>query len=556
MNKKSASALTVDYYVNNFHALVSFVTETYDDLLTPDEKSWYATICSLSDSGQRLYIRLLSRQRSTFRISRLGYTEISNLTQAAAELAANGLSTGAPVENLQLLVQSFTKRELINRLELQRCDHLSRGEMLERIVSGPDEALRRHLRVLQRSDNWVTPLGHHHFTFMQLCFFGNLHQGISEFVMRDLGNVRYANYEIFQSARPFRSRQQIEAHLKYYELVSLFDSADQRSAKALLQLVDQLPYCPEDDKLLRRRVDRFRNSVARQLERLSCHEAAMRLYEQAVCPPARERRVRWLLSELRLNEAHELCRQMLNKPFHDAEAQVAQRLMKLWRKSSNLPVEKTRRFRPQVSRLVLKYTTERVERAACEFYNRRGQCHYVENSLFNGVLGLLIWDAVFQSVPGAFFNPFQSAPADFYQPAFTRNRDALISLRFSEIKKPTQFQLRVLNNFELHYGTANPFVHWQKLEPPLLSEAIKRIPGEHWLAIFKRMICDLRENMSGLPDLIFFPPGGGYELIEVKGPGDTLQANQQRWLAYFYEHQISSRVVKVQWSKPLTTDKN
>lgn len=553
MNKKPTSALTVDYYVANFHALVSFVTETYDDLLTPAEKAWYAAICSLSDSGQRLYIRLLSRQRSTFRISRLGYTEIADLTKAASELAARGLSTGTPVENLQLLAQCFTKRELIDRLQLQRWDKLSRVDILDRMLSASDQARKHYLRILQQTDSWVTPRGHQHFTLMQLCFFGNLHQGVNEFVMRDLGNVCYADYEISLSERPFRSRQQIESHLKYYELLSLFDCADRRNAQALLQLVDQLPDCAADDALLRRRIDRFRNSVARQLERLSCHETAMHLYEQAVCPPARERRVRRLLSELRLDEAHELCKEMLNAPFHDAEAQVAQRLMKLWRKRSNLPVEKTHRFRPQISRLVLKYTTERVERAACDFYNRRGRCHNVENSLFNGVLGLLIWDAVFQSVPGAFFNPFQSAPADFYQPAFTRNRSALINSRLSEIKEPAQFQSRVLKNYELHYGIANPFVHWQKLGLPLLSEAIKQIPGEHWLAIFNRMLCDLRENTTGLPDLIFFPTGGGYELIEIKGPGDALQSNQQRWLAYFYEHQITSRVVKVQWFRTHTT---
>jgi VRR-NUC domain len=37
-------------------------------------------------------------------------------------------------------------------------------------------------------------------------------------------------------------------------------------------------------------------------------------------------------------------------------------------------------------------------------------------------------------------------------------------------------------------------------------------------------------------------------MIEVKGPGDRLQDNQIRWLAYCAEHGIPARVVHVQWA--------
>ena len=50
-----------------------------------------------------------------------------------------------------------------------------------------------------------------------------------------------------------------------------------------------------------------------------------------------------------------------------------------------------------------------------------------------------------------------------------------------------------------------------------------------------------------MPDLIFFPSRGGYELIEVKGPGDRVQANQLRWMRYFAEHDIPHRVTWVEW---------
>jgi hypothetical protein len=51
-----------------------------------------------------------------------------------------------------------------------------------------------------------------------------------------------------------------------------------------------------------------------------------------------------------------------------------------------------------------------------------------------------------------------------------------------------------------------------------------------------------------MPDLIHFPDAGGYQWVEVKGPGDRLQQNQQRWLAFFAEHTIPHQVIYVQWS--------
>ncbi|MEK9713927.1 MAG: VRR-NUC domain-containing protein, partial [Thalassolituus sp.] len=75
--------------------------------------------------------------------------------------------------------------------------------------------------------------------------------------------------------------------------------------------------------------------------------------------------------------------------------------------------------------------------------------------------------------------------------------------------------------------------------------AISRIPLAHWRACFEFLLKDLRHHRAGLPDLIRFPQEGGYELIEVKGPGDTLQKNQKAWLAEFARAGIPARVLHV-----------
>ncbi|KAG1240591.1 hypothetical protein G6F68_017511 [Rhizopus microsporus] len=53
--------------------------------------------------------------------------------------------------------------------------------------------------------------------------------------------------------------------------------------------------------------------------------------------------------------------------------------------------------------------------------------HYVENALINSLFGLLCWPAVFAPLPGAFFHPFQRAPADLDAPDFHQRRAALFN---------------------------------------------------------------------------------------------------------------------------------
>jgi len=55
--------------------------------------------------------------------------------------------------------------------------------------------------------------------------------------------------------------------------------------------------------------------------------------------------------------------------------------------------------------------------------------------------------------------------------------------------------------------------------------------------------------MTGFPDLVLFRDDDEfYEFIEIKGPGDTVQPNQLRWMQQFSENRIPYRVVNVRWA--------
>lgn len=553
MQSGNTDTLASDYYLANFHSLAGFVQDNYRDMLTDVENRWYSQLCDCTIAAQQLYIRLLTRKGSIFRLSKLHYDEIPGLAEARLVLAEAGLSDNEPPTSLQTLLSAYTKPEISRLLTLKVRAGVSRVDLVNSILDAESSLQAAYLQKLQQADQWVTIGGHQHWTVYTLCFFGNLYQSSTDFVLRDLGSVSYEPYQINPDTRAFSSRSQVDAHLRYFECEALFDTINIRQEDQLLWLVQQLPEQVPGDLNLKRRLDRLRNRVARQLERLGSIDRALDLFVVSSHPPARERQVRIHMKRGDLDVACVLVEAMLCEPFNEAEKSVANVLLLKLNKARGLKVPPQPRFRPDTTTLVLQPSTARVELAARAFYARQGFCFYTENSLVSSVLGLFIWDIIFYPVKGVFFNPFQAAPADFYEPDFTVQRANLLEERFTELANAAQFSARIMKGYIEHRGKSNPWVRWGQISEDLLSQALQQVPVKHWEAMFRRLLQDPRENAAGFPDLILFRDSGGYEFIEIKGPGDTLQKNQQRWMRYFADHHIPCRVVNIRWATQIPT---
>jgi len=175
---------------------------------------------------------------------------------------------------------------------------------------------------------------------------------------------------------------------------------------------------------------------------------------------------------------------------------------------------------------------------------------YVENTLVNSLFGLLFWDAIFACVRGAFYHPFQSAPADLYSPRFQARRQAQFDAGFASLRDDAHRDV-IKRNFTDKQGIQSTFVFWGALTEPLLDLALECIPSVHLQRCFERLLLNLSENRSGLPDLIqFWPSMRRYRMIEVKGPGDRVQDNQLRWMEYCAEHEIPVAVCHARWAEP------
>ena len=540
------------YYLDNVLTLFAQLRRVYSDILDADTLEFLDQFDALGEDARLLCIRLLNRTPECYRRSKLHYAEIGELDSAIGELEANDfIRLNGDIEKTTLL-SLYTLAELRALLRefpaLEDSARLRRGELEALLLeSAGDDFFSR----LAAQDDYLQLRRQDDYLLCQMLFFGNLNQSMTDFVLRDLGLNPYESYPIDSQHRAYRSPLEIEQHWLLYQLQALFDMTDASDAEALLELEQLIPGDIDNNAPGYRKSEHLRYEIARQLERLGELKAAQRLYRRCCLPPSRERRARIHAARDKPEKAIALCERIIAEPMDEQELQFAcQFSLRLGKRHDLAPpagAEQLRiTHRPPIVDLELAYS-DSVERAVADYYGNDGTCHYVENSLFNGVLGLLIWDVVFAPLPGAFYNPFQYRPSDFYAHDFCQRRRDLLEQVWSEIDDNDDIWRLVSTRWREKQGLMNPLVNWPGLDLDLIQCALERIDHAHWRAVFERILKDLRNHRAGFPDLIHFPADGGYCLIEVKGPGDSLQQNQQRWMQFFDSRAIPHRLARVSW---------
>jgi hypothetical protein len=563
--------LPVGYYVGNFLAILDFVDSHYDDVLTLDEKTFSRTFRSLSLDARRLYVRLMSRKGPLFRSDTLVYNEIDDIEGAAEELVQKGfLEVNGPWELEHELVL-LRKPEVLKLISCcAQSSHpvpsttalkaLRRDQLVELTMAIPNQhEVRDYLRGLF---HLYRPLKEREILIYRLLFFGNLYQDLTEFVVTDLGHVRYESYKIRKKDRLFRSREVLEHTFRLIELNDAFyqtvegRSVNEIDANALLSLIEYLPEqgAVEEDPGLRRMRDNLINGVARHLERIGNHGQALHLYRLAALPPSRERQVRILERQGTTEEALELCRKIMSDPWEETELEFAERYIRKLSRKLGLPVVKVESVEMPTENLELVHNPlVSIEEAVLRYFQEQGFSGYhAENVLWVGLFGLAFWDIVFLSLPGTFFNRYQRGPRDLFRPEFRRRRAKLIEERLNHIESSQSWINEILDLYDRKRGIANDLVHWKFLSRELLEQSVNLVPRRHLVAIFDKLSQNPGANKAGFPDLILFAAprrrtATRYELIEVKGPGDQLQINQKRWLKYFAKNGIPYRIIRVQW---------
>ena len=545
--------LSPTYYLDNFEELLRTVVSRYDDLLAEHEIEFVSDLGALSTGARCLWLRLLSRRGPLFRRDRLAYDEVPDLDSAVDELLGAGFlddgDDASPTDLLALLAKDDLI-ELLAELGLGRPRlDIRKGAALEivaRVV--PDtvlaEAVRSRLQVVRpRRVEDILPF--------QLLFFGNLSQDWREFVLRDIHVWRYESYELRGDLRLFPHRKALDDELTLRlcrrEVRHHLAEERVREASLLAQTVSD-----RDDWVASARplVDSILTMVGRTLERCGDFEEALRLYDRAQHPPARERRCRVLARLGLLDEALEATAAIDANPLDEAERLFAPRFAHRLRRRLGTESPRPRTTRPERRLVLRRRHHETIEEQVVAALSAKGvAAFHAENWLWKSLFGLAFWDIIFAPVAGAFQHPFQAGPLDLFTPAFRDRRARGVELRLREVENGEWEASRILHVFDRKEGIRNRLVTWAEGSRPLLERALANLEGHHLALVFDRLSRDLRRYRRGFPDLFVARPdrSPGFELLEIKGPGDQLRPEQRTWLEYLESMEIPVAIARVEW---------
>ncbi len=553
MEPSAGRELAPHYYRDNFLALCATVEAQYADLLAPGELLFLQRFRDLPFAAQCLYVRLASRVGPWFRESRLDYPELGAIAPLVDSLLSAGLAQLAGALPVADLGAMYTRPELLRvcgplpgsppqgkaaLLAAIESLALDEGELLARLA-GMDGA-----RV-------IAPCGAREVEVLQLLFFGNRRQGLTDFVLSDLGVARYYPYRLDRCHRLFPQREAVEEYLALAALSDgWYELRESPEPTALAALAAGLLALEVRFTSSEGRWYRVCNGLGRDLERLGELDLAAQLYRRSRRHPARERRLRLMERQQDWAGAAQLCAQILAEPWCEEDRDAAQRVLPRVRR--RLGEEPPPRRRDDFARLCLAIPREEASvelLAARALLSRWPAVHYVENTLMNALFGLAFWEQIFTPVAGAFHNPFQSAPTDMFSPAFRERRRDAIAARLAALRR-ADIARELLDAYQRYASFQCRWVDWRRLDEALLVAATQIIPGAHLLAVWERMLFDPGENRRGFPDLVALgDTPGDYCLIEVKGPGDALQESQKRWLRFFEQEGIPAAVAWVSWEE-------
>jgi hypothetical protein len=541
------------YYLENMETVVAWVANHHADLLSASENARLSEFFELPRPARALLTRMVMRSGDLFRADKLNYPELgSPECDALKELIAADWLDAAPLLMLDDLFRLFTLAEL--RLgfapvlmQAGFAKNLAKAQMRDALESTYADA-RTVFDWLGDSGSPVVRVSLMAlFDRARLMFFGNLRQSWSDFVLVELGRHRYEKVHFTPEARAFSECSQVDAYLTMHHCRECLDAG-----MAVAEVWAQVPL-PSENSWLTGRRDRLLLELGRQAERQGEQKLALEALAASGHREARLKQLRLLERMKRFDEAWAIAAHWQQAELSDAEAQGLARILKRLAARVKQPAPLAPQPPPlHEFTLTLPQTGRSVERVVRDYLSRpEAPVLYMENTLINGLFGLLCWNAIFKPIPGAFFHPFHSGPADLLREDFVSRRQAAFEQCFATLHDGG-YRQQILDSYAAKQGVTNPFVTWPALNEGLLTLALECIPALDLHIMFERLLLNIREHRSGFPDLVRFYPENPhtrprYEMIEVKGPGDRLQDHQIRWLQFFASKGIAASVCYLRW---------
>ena len=558
-NNEFPKDLPPKYYHDYFGYVLDFVRKMYEPLLNSSEIGFLNAYNALSEDAQCLFIRFSNRSKSFFRVNNLSYTEIIDIPAALNELHDKQFiqSLGElHEERFEEVMDLFTKPE-----------HLAFTKILEPQIM-PSKSIRKPdlirwilyeydfktiCEIIQETEPVVKVGYEMEVMMMKFLFFGNRYADMTEFVVRDLGHVRFQSFDEEHLAIQFENRKDVDDTLMVSLMKETFNLLKNEAPPE--EIFDwfmnwQTGVSASLSTKALPAYHLFVVKVGAWLERKKMLSQALTIYQLTNDAPSRERRVRLLYNLGEIEEALALCEEIAENPQNADERYFSQDFHEKIINKKKRAVKRTTQALKDASSIDIPVSYRfRVERGAIDYYQELGaQAVFSENEPWRALFGLLFWDIIYDTNVKAIHNPLQRVPSDFFLPDFYLKRSTQLLARMKEADSTEAISAVVEKTFQEKFGITNVLVSWY---PGMLETVLKLISlltPQQIHAVLLEMAYNLRENTRGFPDLLVWDETE-YSFIEIKSPTDHLSSRQLHWLHFFADHNIKSRIVRVKWIK-------
>lgn len=531
------------YYLDYFKYLLEFISEGSGHLLSDDDQSFIALFESLSEDAQCLLVRMLNRKGEYFRLEKLAYEEIGNIPMAAQELVEAELVSLDPPNDF-LLFHLFTKSEL-NQLYPGR-DFVKKYkddiliELAEANAPGDYDELREKHTIIQL-------LIQEQIEYLKLLFFGHAHGMMTEFVIRDIGNVKLENMDDVTFTPWFDSIEEAKSVFELYK----WDRTIKHAIPVLLpeeigELTGSVNWSIYLNHPKSRKIgDKFMLRLGEYFEKTGLLEEALTYYSLARKHPARERRIRIHEKLDDLDTAKELAEIAFESPFNASEKIFAKDYLEKKSKRNYRSTTAKINLSPEI--VIVEPVGHRVEQHALHYYDALGyQGTHSENYLWRSLFGLIFWDELFGKQHATFHHPLQRMPSDLHSEDFYLNRKKHLEKHLKQFRSRKQFSAFLDSMHQSKQGINNPLVGWHESLPGTLQACIQHVPLKGLKAVLLEMAKNVKDNSTGFPDL-FIWNDSTYHFYEIKSPNDHLSAQQLFWIDFFEEQKIKADILRVKY---------
>jgi hypothetical protein len=559
--------LAATYYLSNFEYLLQFVVKQYKTILTSEEIAFTENFLQLSVSARCLYVRMANRKGNVFANNTLQYAEIPSTTEAIAELEKQGFISKVneqAIDFFEEIIQVFTKKELL--LFLQHCNPslykssktLKIKELHNTIFTNIPytdflQAIPITEIIIQKKTENVN--------FYKFLFFGNAHQDMTEFVLRDMGIVKFNTFADSQFTALFQSRAEADEKWKILEIHHFLSTTLQAEnfSKHTNEILEKIaiffvnwfvenPLQYEiSSNAYQKLAIRLGNLFEKHKNYPNYLQISLDFYRYASISPSPERQTRILYHLGRYEESLAMCEAISQQPQNATEASFAkdfgEKLQKMMQKTSHKTIKEVSKYLKTAESIsVDKKYKNQVENGVIAYYTEQGfSAIFVENYIWRATFALLFWDIIFDS---HIHQPFQKRPSDFYTKNFFEQRKHLFSKQLDEMQSKEKLQEILEKNYQSKQGIQNPFILWHTVTLPLCVLLVELLPIESLKKVLLVMAQDMKNALVGFPDILIWK-GKEYCWIEVKSPTDSLSAQQLFWLQFFTSNHIQAKVLRV-----------